>query len=65
MKKFLIFFIILPLILLTEKYFSPSLYLQMLIWPLITAFSSLWLLPRVKGAFIGVQIFLDDKSRKT
>ena len=37
----------------------------MLIWPLITVFSSLWLLPRVKGAFIGVQIFLDDKSRKT
>ena len=62
---FIIGHILIPLILLTEKYFSPSLYLQMFIWPLITVFSSLWLLPRVKGAFIGVQIFLDDKSRKT
>ena len=62
---FLIGHLLIPLILLTEKYFSPSLFLQMLIWPLITVVSSLWLLPRVKGAFIGVQIFLNDKSRKT
>ena len=62
---FIVGHLLIPLILLTEKYFSPSLFLQMLIWPLITIFTSLWLLPRVKGAFIGVQIFLDDKSRKT
>tara|TARA_B100000886_G_C20204536_1_gene399806 strand:- start:22 stop:375 length:354 start_codon:yes stop_codon:yes gene_type:complete len=62
---FIIGHILIPLILLTEKYFSPLLLLQMLIWPLITVLSSLWLLPRVKGAFIGVQIYLNDKSRKT
>ena len=62
---FIIGHILIPIILLTEKYFSPSLYLQMFIWPLITVFSSLWLLPRLRELFIGVQIFLDDKSRKT
>ena len=57
--------ILIPLILLTEKHFSPSLFSQLLIWPLITVFTTLWLLPRVKGAFIGVQIILNDKARKT
>jgi len=57
--------ILIPTILLIEKNFSPSLLIQMLVWPLLTIISSLWLLPRVKGAFIGIQIFLGDKSRKT
>ena len=35
---FIIGHILIPLILLTEKYFSPSLYFQMFIWPLITIF---------------------------
>ena len=62
---FLVGHILIPLILLVEKYYSPTLLLQMVFWPLLTILSSLWLLPRVKGAFIGIQIFLDDKSGKT
>ena len=39
----------------------------MIFWPLLTVVFSLWLLPKVKGAFIAAQIFLNDKKieRKT
>jgi uncharacterized protein (DUF983 family) len=57
--------ILIPMILLIEKHYSPSLLLQMVSWPAITIILCLWLLPRIKGAFIGVQIFLGDRSRKT
>ncbi len=62
---FIIGHILIPIILLVEKNYSPSITIQMLIWPLLTILSSLWLLPRIKGAFIGLQIFLGDKSGKT
>ena len=54
--------IIIPLVLLTEKKLSLSINLQMFIWPLFTLFLSLWLLPKIKGAFIGFQISVDDKT---
>lgn len=54
--------IIIPLVLLTEKKLSLSIYSQMLIWPLFTLLLSLWLLPKIKGAFIGFQISVDDKT---
>ncbi len=62
---FIIGHLLIPIILLIEKYFSPILLLQMIVWPILTIIASLWLLPRIKGAFIGIQIFLGDKSRKT
>ena len=48
-------------ILLTEKNFSPPTTLQMIIWPLITIILTLWLLPKVKGAFLAFQIFVKDR----
>ncbi len=62
---FIVGHILIPLILLAEKYFSPPILLQMIVWPVATILLSLCLLPRIKGAFIGIQIFLGDKSRKT
>ena len=54
--------IIIPLVLLAEKELSPSIYFQMFFWPLLTLVLSLWLLPKIKGAFIGFQISVDDKT---
>ena len=62
---FLVGHILIPIILFIEKYFSPPIYIQMISWPILTILMSLWLLPRIKGAFIALQIFLDDKSGKT
>ena len=54
--------IIIPVILLSEKNFSLPLHFQMIFWPIITAGLTLWLLPKVKGAFIGLQISIKDKN---
>ena len=54
--------LIIPIVLLIEKNLSPPIVLQMTFWPIITIIFSLWLLPKIKGAFIGFQIFVDDKS---
>ena len=59
---FIVGHIIIPSILLIEKKFSPSISFQMVFWPLLTLLLSLWLLPKVKGAFIALQIFLNDKE---
>jgi uncharacterized protein (DUF983 family) len=53
--------ILIPLILLTEKNFSFPTVIQMVIWPIITLVLTLWLLPKVKGAFLAFQIFVKDK----
>ena len=62
---FLVGHFLIPIILLTEKHLSPSISLQMIAWPIVTIISTLWLLPRVKGVFISIQIFLGDKSGKS
>ena len=59
---FLVGHFLIPLILIVEKKFSPAIFYQMILWPLLTIISCLWLLPRVKGAFIAAQIFLNDKK---
>ncbi len=59
---FLVGHLLIPLILIVEKNFSPSLMYQMIFWPILTILMSLWLLPKVKGAFIATQIFLNDKK---
>lgn len=42
-------------ILVTEQAFAPPLWVQLGTWLPVTLVSSLWLLPRVKGALIGYQ----------
>ena len=59
---FLVGHFLIPLILIVEKKFSPAIFYQMVLWPLLTIISCLWLLPKVKGAFIAAQIFLNDKK---
>ena len=59
---FLVGHLLIPLILIVEKNFSPSVMYQMIFWPILTILMSLWLLPKVKGAFIAVQIFLNVKK---
>ena len=54
--------IIIPIILLVEKNFQPKIIFQITLWPILTAFLCLWLLPRVKGAFLAFQIFVNDKQ---
>jgi uncharacterized protein (DUF983 family) len=58
---FIVGHILIPLILLTEKNFSPPTVIQMIIWPLITITLTLWLLPKIKGAFLAFQIFVKDR----
>ena len=60
---FLVGHILIPTILLIEKNFSPPVLLQMFFWPALTILLCLWLLPRVKGAFLAFQIFVNDKQR--
>ncbi len=54
--------IVIPLLLLTEKELKPSMVFQMTFWPILTVVLSLWLLPKIKGAFIGFQIGVNNKT---
>lgn len=47
--------IVVPLLLITEKRWAPPLWLHFSIWLPLTALLVVWLLPRVKGATIGLQ----------
>ena len=38
-----------------EKAFAPSMWVHMALWLPLTLVLSLWLLPRIKGALIGLQ----------
>jgi uncharacterized protein (DUF983 family) len=40
---------------MTERLFSPPVWIELSIWLPVTVLLSLWLLPRVKGALIGYQ----------
>lgn len=46
---------IIPSALWLEMTYSPAVWLQMLIWVPLTVLLSLWLLPQIKGALIGLQ----------
>ena len=47
--------IVVPLMVVVEKLWSPPIGVQMVVWlPLIVGLS-LWLLPKVKGAIVGLQ----------
>jgi uncharacterized protein (DUF983 family) len=47
--------VVVPLLLLTEKLWMPPLWLHFAVWLPLTAMLAIWLLPRVKGATIGLQ----------
>ena len=46
---------VVPLLLLVEKFWRPDLRIHFAIWLPLTLIMTLWLLPRVKGAIIGMQ----------
>jgi uncharacterized protein (DUF983 family) len=47
--------VVVPMLLWTELAFAPPVWLHMTIWPALTLFLSLALLPRIKGAVVGWQ----------
>lgn len=47
--------IVVPLMLLVEKVWKPELWLHFALWLPLTAVLTLWLLPRAKGATVGLQ----------
>lgn len=47
--------LIVPAVLMVEKWLAPDLWVQAAIWVPLTLLMTLWLLPRVKGAVIGWQ----------
>lgn len=51
---FIVGHVIVPLVLLAEKLYEPALWIHAALWMPLCIGLSLWLLPRVKGAVIGV-----------
>ncbi len=47
--------IVIPLLLVAEKMWAPPLWIHFAIWLPLTVILVVWLLPRVKGATIGLQ----------
>ncbi len=47
--------IVIPAMWVVEKLWSPDMWWQMAAWPVVIVILSLWLLPRVKGAIVGLQ----------
>lgn len=52
---FLVGHILIPLVLLTEQAWQPETWVHWMVWIPTLVLSSLWLLPRFKGAVIGLQ----------
>lgn len=50
--------IIVPMVLWTEQFAAPPMWVHWLIWPPMTAFGVFWFLPRVKGAVLGWMLWL-------
>ena len=47
--------VVIPAMLVVEKIWMPELWIHFILWLPLTLFLTLWLLPRVKGAVIGLQ----------
>jgi uncharacterized protein (DUF983 family) len=60
---FIVGHIIVPLVLVVEKLYQPALWVHGLLWMPLCIGLSLWLLPHVKGAIIGVLWALRVRSR--
>lgn len=52
---FIVGHIVVPLMLVVEKLWHPALWIHFALWLPLTLGLSLWLLPRVKGATVGLQ----------
>jgi uncharacterized protein (DUF983 family) len=58
---FIVGHVVIPSILLTEGLESPPpMLFQLIFWPLVTILISTLLLPRIKGAFLALQISVKD-----
>ena len=55
-------FIIPAIVFLEGLNTPPPMWIQLLTWPLITIILSMWLLPKIKGAFLAFQIGVKDRS---
>lgn len=47
--------VVIGLLLLVEKKYHPEVWIHLALWLPLTVLMSLWLLPRIKGAFVGQQ----------
>lgn len=56
---FIVGHIVVPLMLLVERIYSPADWVHMAIWMPLTLLLSLLILPRAKGALVGLQWSLD------
>lgn len=52
---FIVGHVVVGLVLFAEKRFHPEMWVHVMLWGPLTLLLSLWLLPRVKGALIGLQ----------
>jgi uncharacterized protein (DUF983 family) len=52
---FIVGHIVVPLVLLAEKFWHPALWVHFSVWPLLTLALSFALMPAVKGAIVGLQ----------
>lgn len=52
---FIVGHIVIPLLLLVERVWRPELWVHFSIWLPLTLLLTLWLLPRTKGATVGMQ----------
>ena len=60
---FIVGHIVIPSILFTEGLETPPpILFQLVFWPLVTIFISTLLLPRIKGAFLALQISVKDTA---
>ena len=60
---FIVGHLIIPCILFLEGLDNPpKMWLQLILWPLITIILSIWLLPKIKGAFLAFQISVNDRT---
>lgn len=60
---FIVGHIVIPVIVLLEGLeLPPPFWFQITFWPVITILLGIWLLPRIKGAFLGFQISVNDTS---
>ena len=52
---FIVGHVVVALVLMVEDFFAPALWVHALLWTPLVLGMSLWLLPRIKGALIGLQ----------
>jgi uncharacterized protein (DUF983 family) len=51
---FIVGHLVVPLVLMVERQWAPALWLQLAVWPALSLALALLLLPRIKGAIVGL-----------